>query len=111
MTIARLDVVISVGYRQVCAGLEGGCKAAVHAMRNIFSHEDTEGILLVEAANVFNNLNRKAAVHNMNFIWPALAIILTKSYQSPTKMFETGGGKVLSSEGTTQYSGCHCSNQ
>ena len=42
MRIARLDVVISARYRQVCAGLEGGCKTAVHAMRNIFSHEDTE---------------------------------------------------------------------
>ena len=45
MRIAGLDVVIAAGSNQVCAGLEGGCKAATHAMRNIFNHKDTEGIL------------------------------------------------------------------
>ena len=100
MRIAGLDVVIAAGSSQVCAGLEGGCKAATHAMRNIFNHEDTEGILL--AANAFNNLNRKAALHNMKFICPALTTILTNTYQSPTWMFVSGGGKVLTREGTTQ---------
>ena len=51
-------------------------------MHNIFNHENTEGILLVHAANVFNNLNRKAALHNMGFICPALAIVLSNTYQS-----------------------------
>ena len=64
-----------------------------------FSHEDTEGILLVDAANAFN-LNRKAALHNMKFL--SLATILTNTYQSPTRMLVSGGGEVLSSEGTTQ---------
>ena len=72
MRIVRFDVVTAAGSSQVCAGLEGGCEAAVHTMRNIFSNEDTEGILLVDAANAFNNLNRKAALHNMSFICPAL---------------------------------------
>ena len=102
MRIASLDVVIAAGSSQVCAALEGGCEAAVHAMRDFFSHEDTEGILLVDAANAFNNLNRKAALHNMKFLCPALATILTNTYQSPTRMFVSGGGEVLSSEGTTQ---------
>ena len=62
--------------------LEGGCEAAVHTMHNIFNHENTEGILLVYAANVFNNLNRKAALHNMGFICPALATVLSNTYQS-----------------------------
>ena len=51
--------------KYVCAGLEGGCEAAVRTMCDIFSHEDTEGILLIHAANAFNNLNRKAALHNI----------------------------------------------
>ena len=102
MRIVGLDVVTAAGSMQVCAGLEGGCKAAVHAMRTIFNEDDTEGILLVDAANAFNNLNRKAALHNMQFICPALSTILNNTYQSPTRMFVSGGGEVASSEGTTQ---------
>ena len=75
-------------------------EAAVHAVCHIFSLEDTEGILLVDGANAFNSLNRKAALHNMKFICPALATANT--YQPPTRMFVSGGGEVLSSEGTTQ---------
>ena len=32
----QLDVVIAAGSSQVCAGLEGGCEAGVHAMRDFF---------------------------------------------------------------------------
>ena len=67
-----------------------------------FSTKDTEGIPLVDVANAFNNLNRKAALYNMNFICPTLATILTNSYQSPNRMFISVRGEVLSSEGTTQ---------
>ena len=102
MRIVRFDVMTAAGSSQECAGLEGGCEAAVHTMRNVFSHEDTEGILLVDAANAFNNLNRKAALHNMSFICPTLATVLSNTYQSPIRMFISGGGEVLSSEGTTQ---------
>ena len=102
MTIVRFDVVTAAGCSQVCAGLESGCEAAVHTMRNVFSREDTEGILLVYAANAFNNLNRKAALHNTGFICPTLATVLSNTYQSPIRMFISGGGEVLSNEGATQ---------
>ena len=67
MRIVRLDVVTAAGPMQVCAGLEGGCEPLIHAMREIFNEDDTEGILLVDTANAINNLNRKAALHNMQF--------------------------------------------
>jgi hypothetical protein len=102
MRVVKRDVVEASGALQVCAGLEGGCEAAVHAMRDIFLSDDNEGILLVDAANAFNNLNRRAALHNMRFICPALATILSNTYQSPTRMFVRGGGEILSKEGTTQ---------
>ena len=78
--IVEQDVLTAAGSMQVCAGPDGGCEAAVHAMRDIFNTDDTEGILLVDAANAFNNLNRKAALHNINYISPALATILANTY-------------------------------
>ena len=41
------DVEDAAGPLQVCAGQDGGCEAAVHAMRSIFQDADIEGCLLV----------------------------------------------------------------
>ena len=48
----------AAGSLQLCAGQDAGCEAAVHAMREIYDDEATEGILLVDASNAFNSLNR-----------------------------------------------------
>ena len=101
MSIVRDDVLKAAGPLQVCAGQNGGCEAAVHAMREIFANTDTHGVLLVDATNAFNSLHRKTAIHNMKFICPALATVLANTYQSPVRMF-ISGGEVLSCEGTTQ---------
>ena len=61
MRIVQTDVATAASPLQVCAGLKGGYEAAVHAMREVSSCDDTEAILFVDAANAFNNLNRKAA--------------------------------------------------
>ena len=74
----------------------------MHAMQEIFEDEKTEGILIVDAENAFNNLNRKATLHNMPFICPSLATILSNTYQSPTRMIIGSRGEISSSEGTTQ---------
>ena len=71
-------------------------------MRESFYNEVTEGILLVNAANAFNNLNRKAVLHNRKFIGSALETVLNNTYQSPNWMFVSGAGEGLSSEGFTQ---------
>ena len=52
----------AAGCLQLCAGRRAGCEAAVHAVREIFAHKDTEGILLVDASNAFNSLNHRAAL-------------------------------------------------
>ena len=45
------DVQSAAGPLQTCAGHEAGCEAAVHAMREIFTFDDTEAILLVDSSN------------------------------------------------------------
>ena len=49
------DVEEAAGSLQVCTGQDGGCKAAVHAMRSIFQDADIEGCLLVDASNAINS--------------------------------------------------------
>ena len=76
---------------QTCAGHEAGCEATVHAMKEIFTFDDTEAILLVDASNAFNPVNRQAAFHMMS-----------NTCQAPIKLFITSEGEIDSSEGTTR---------
>ena len=39
-------------------------------MRKVFEDDDTEAILLVDAENAFNNLNRKVALQNIKQLCP-----------------------------------------
>ena len=96
------DVEEAAGPLQLCAGQDGGCEAAVHAMRRIFQAPETEAVLLVDASNAFNALNRKAALHNISVICPSLAQTLINTYQVPVRLFITGSGEIASTEGTTQ---------
>ena len=45
------DIEEAAGPLQVCAGQDGGCEAAVHAMREIFKNPESEAVLLVDATN------------------------------------------------------------
>ena len=76
LRIVGRDVEEAAGPLQVCAGQDGGCEPAVHAMRRIFHHSDTEGVLLVDATNAFNTINRQAALQNISIICPSIAQIL-----------------------------------
>ena len=64
MKVVKPDVMDASGPLQVCAGQTSGSEAAIHAMRNIFDTDDTDAILLIDASNAFNSLNRATALHN-----------------------------------------------
>ena len=103
----RDDIIDAAGPLQTCAGLKSGIEASIHAMRKIFERDETEGLLLVDAENAFNNLNRKVALHNIKELCPSFSRFLTNTYQVPTKMIINDQVKVdsiLSEEGSTQ--GC-----
>ena len=96
------DVKLAAGPIQTCAGHEAGCEAAIHAMKEVEQMDETEAMLFVDATNAFNTLNRKAALHNISIICPAISTVLENTYTKPVKLFVVGGGEISSSEGTTQ---------
>lgn len=102
LRIVGQDVEKAAGPLQVCAGQEGGCEAAVHAMRQIFLDPDTEEVLLVDATNAFNMINRQAALHNISITCPPLSRILINTYRAPVRLVIVGSDEIASTEGTTQ---------
>jgi hypothetical protein len=104
VAVLKKDIKRAAGVTQLCAGQEGGAEAAIHAMLEIFELDDTDAVLLVDAQNAFNTLNRRAALHNIRIICPPFATILINWYRTPARLFVAGGMELASQEGTTQ--GC-----
>ena len=101
LTVTSQDIQQVTGALQLCAGQQAGCEVAIHAMRQVFTQPNTEAVLLVDATNAFNCLNRKVAVQNILRICPSVAPALVNCYRSDAQLF-VGGEVILSSEGTTQ---------
>ena len=101
MSVVGQDVLKAAGPLQLCAGQEAGCEAAVHAMRQVFASATADGILLVDASNAFNNLNRRVALQNIQFLCPSISTLLINCYRGNALLF-VGGEVMLSEEGTTQ---------
>ena len=78
MHVTKPDVIDASGSLQVWADLKSGSEVAICAMRNIFEAEGTDAVLLIDASNALNALNRAAALHNIRVLFPNL--------QSATKL-------------------------
>ena len=102
VSILREDLRESAGDLQLCAGQESGCEAGIHAMHDIYTDEDTHGIIQVDANNAFNTINRKMFLHNINILCPEIATFIKNCYQQPARLFVVGGVEIQSREGTTQ---------
>ena len=87
----RDDIQEAAGPLQVSAGLKGGAEAAIHAMKEIYELETTDAVILVDAANAFNRLNRAVALHNVQYICPTFATVLINTYRTPARLFITSG--------------------
>ena len=101
MSIVRHDVQEAAGPLQLCAGQQAGCEAAVHALRTLFDDTSNDGLLLVDASNAFNSLNRALALVNIRKICPIISPILTNTYRTGAELFVMGE-VIHSMEGTTQ---------
>ena len=101
LSLTRPDVLDAAGSLQLCAGQISGVEAAIHAVRSSFQQEQTEAVLLIDASNAFNSLNRQVALLNIQHLCPALSTILTNCYRRSAELF-MDGSILYSEEGTTQ---------
>ena len=103
----RLDAALVCGSDQLCAGLQAGIEGAIHAMNDLFTtHQDQGngwGVLLVDAANAFNSLNRAAMLLHARVLWPRCARFLFNTYRGWSVLVLKGSSTFLySKEGVTQ---------
>ena len=70
--IVKDDTRSAAGPLQLSCGHAGGWEVAVHALKEVFDADGMEGVILVDASNAFNNLNRYVALCNIQLICPAV---------------------------------------
>jgi hypothetical protein len=106
MEVTGQKVQEAVGVLQLCAGHPVGVESAIHAMRDFLDDDSSDGILLIDADNAFNRVNRAVALWNVQFTCPAMKHALINFYRSSSRIFMNSDGyfELLSQEGTTQ--GC-----
>ena len=101
LRVIKTKVISAAGPLQLCTGQRVGCESAIRAMRSVFDSDENDAIILVDAANAFNNLNRKVALFNIQRLCPSIAKVLTNCYRQDSLLF-AGGEVLLSQEGLTQ---------
>ena len=102
MYIAKEDVKDAAGSLQLCAGQEAGSEAPIHAIYDVYQQDGTEAVLLVDADNAFNSINRKAMLHNISITCPLITTFIANCYMKPARLFVVGNHEIKSREGTTQ---------
>jgi len=107
-TLLKPEILAATAPLQASAGLQGGVEAAIHALREMYDDKDTHGIILVDADNAFNRLNRKVALHNTGVICPELYTYLVNTYRKAARLYipNANGMYILSQDGTTQGDNC-----
>ena len=85
-------VIQSVGSQQVCARKDAGFESLIHAMRTIYKDQSAETVLLVDASNAFNSINRNVFLHNVEVICPSITPYVKNCYSVNSRLFIIGGG-------------------
>ena len=103
--VTRYEVEEVAGVSQLCAGVKGGIEGAIHAMTDMFEGNKMEGwgVLLVDAKNAFNSLNRIAVLWNARIMWPRCSKFIFNTYRGWALLVVADGKSIVfSREGVTQ---------
>ena len=101
----KKDLEETCGSQQLACGVKAGIEGAVHSVEELFNStkEDGHGLLLMDASNAFNALNRETALWNARILWPRCSRFLFNTYSGYAPLIVAGTTELLfSSEGTTQ---------
>jgi len=80
MACLKEDISEASGSLQMCSGKPAGAETAIHALRDLFDKEDAEAVIMVDASNAFNLLNRKVLLHNIQITCPSISRFTHNSY-------------------------------
>ena len=89
LTVIKTDVQKTAGSVQLCVEQIGGSEAAIHAVREMYMSDEIEAVLLVDAQNASNALNRQVALRNIPSLWPpssSTRIVITPTSTSITPL-------------------------
>ena len=89
--VTKQDIIEASSSLQVCAGQKSGSEAAIH---NIFETDNTDAVLLIDASNAFNSLNRAAALHNVRILCPTIATYAINTCREPARLIIIGGKEM-----------------
>lgn len=59
----------------------------IHAVYEVFNEDETEAVLMVDASNVFNQINREAFLNNTKVLYPAITTFINSRYSLPSDLF------------------------
>ena len=100
--ITRTDAEEVCGSSQLCAGVPCSIEGAIHSARDMFNSHDW-GLLMVDARNAFNSLNRSSLLWNIMILWPRASRFVFNTYKGHSPLIIKGYTEVLfSREGVIQ---------
>ena len=68
----------------------------------MYNDENNDVVLLADARNAFDSLNREVFLHNISYICPEISVFIKNCSNSPSRLCIIGGKELKSNEGTTQ---------
>lgn len=71
MSVTGEQVEEAVGALQRCGGQVAG-ESAIHVMRDFLDDDQSDGILLIDAENIFNRVDRATGLWNVQFTCRAM---------------------------------------
>ena len=100
--LTRDDAESVCGVSQLCAGLQSGIEGAIHTARDMFSDDDT-GMLVMDAKNAFNSINRLSLLWNVRVLWPRASRYIFNTYRGWSSLILKGCNETIySREGVIQ---------